>query len=155
MLLTLLSLLGGGLARILPEIFSAWKDYSDNKHELSMLQLQLDASDKLNNLKLQYAESQLDVQAHKALYESTIAPSTGNKFVDLCNSIVRPYTVFVLLTMYVVYKLVAWSVALKLINVDMPWFMIADRLYSEFDEMMLSSIISFYFVGRSFDKYKS
>lgn len=151
MLMTLLSLLGGGLARLVPEIFGLWKDYSDKKHELAMLQLQLDASEKLNLLKANLMESQFDVQAHQQLYNSLSTPITGNRIVDFLNAIVRPSVVTALMAIYISYKLLAWYVALHTNLAGIPWFVVASTLYSDYDEMLLSSIISFYFIGRTLD----
>lgn len=153
--MTILSLLGGGLARLLPEVFSLWKDYGDKKHELAMLQLQLDASEKLNLLKANLMESQLDVQAHQQLYSSLSIPTTGNKIVDFLNAIVRPSVVYVLLLLYTLYKLLSWAIIVHNPALTLsPWFIVSGSLFNDFDEMLLGSAISFFFVGRSFDKNK-
>ncbi len=76
MLLTLISMLGGGLMRLLPEIFNLFNKKTDNSHELAMLdrqiqleQLKADAAKEVAKTQAASAENIATIQAQAVLDE--------------------------------------------------------------------------------------
>ncbi len=175
MLSTLISLLGGGLLRALPEIVNFFHKKEDNAHELAMLDKQI----QLEQLQAQAKQQQIAAQglvdqnleqiktAHDALQAQF--QMLGDKFqtignrwvdginaltrsaVDVLNMLVRPATTYYFLAMFGAYKAALLKIALG--NTDV-WHAIL-QVYTPDDAAMLSGILSFWFVGRVFDKAKS
>lgn len=154
MLTTIFSLLGGGLLRALPEVIALWNKKTDNAHEYKMLDKQVEL-EKLRGVNQQQAiEAQGAVDQVLALMEANKAAVTGQmqkvgiKFVDALNFLVRPLVTYYFVGMYGLVKTVMlwaafhqpdrWSAVIACWTAD--------------DAAILSGILSFWFVGRVFDK---
>lgn len=154
MLMTLLSLFGGGLMRALPELIGLWNKKTDNSHELAMLDRQVElektrAGARMDEIKEQGNIDQVLslLDAQKAALQGQMQ-KTGIRFVDALNFLVRPLTTYYFLGMYGLVKLAMIVVALRAVD---PWVAII-QCWSMDDAAILSGILSFWFVGRVFDK---
>ncbi len=144
MFLSLLSMLGGGVLRLLPELLSYLNRRQDNQHELNMLSHQVELEKLRQTGVAQMADIQQAIQliqAHKEALSGQMQ-RTGFVVVDALNFLVRPIFAYWSLALYSVFKLSALSA---------QWPNIA-AVYSADDFALLSGICSFYFVGRVFDK---
>ncbi|MDO8414144.1 MAG: hypothetical protein Q7S51_10195 [Gallionellaceae bacterium] len=156
MLMTLLSLLGGGFMRLLPELIGLWNKKTDNAHELDMLEKQFQLEQTRASARAAEIAQQGDIDQVLALLASqkeALAGQmqlTGNKFVDALNMLVRPLTTYYFLALYGLVKLATIMIALQ--SVD-AWHAIL-QCWSVEDAAILSSILAFWFVGRVFDKKK-
>jgi len=156
-MLTLLAGLGGGLVRLLPEVFSWLNKKTDNAHELAMLDRQF-------QLEQTRAQARMDEIRYQGSVDETIAlldaqksalqgqmQKTGIRWVDAINFTVRPVTTYFLLILYGLSKLAMFAASLisggDLLSNTM-------LLYDNDDKAMLSSILAFYFVGRTIDRCK-
>lgn len=175
MILTLLSMLGGGAMRLLPEVFGLLNKKADNSHELAMLDKQL----QLEQLKAASEKAIAEVQAQATItaeeqkaQEDALQQqfqllgehfqTIGNKWidgfdalvrtlVDVLNMLVRPLTTYYFLLMFGAYKAALLNSALAAgANV---WQSIL-QVYTPNDQDMLAGILAFWFVGRVFDKQK-
>lgn len=154
MLMTLLSMFGGGLMRLLPEILGFLNKKTDNAHELAMLekQFQLEqtrAAARLDEIRVQGDVDQtialLDVQREALKGQMQ---KTGIRFVDALNFLVRPVTTYFFLSMYGIVKLATLVIAVRQAD---AWTAIV-TVWTPDDATILAGILTFYFVGRSFDK---
>lgn len=155
MLASLLSLLGGGLMRLLPELVSLWNKKTDNAHELAMLDRQFE----LEKQRSADDRARAEIYARSALetgYLETQAVAlegqmqrTGIRKVDILNFLVRPIVTYYLLVMYGLFKLGNFAVALQ--HGAGKWEAIL-QVYTPEDFNLLSGVIAFWFVGRVFDK---
>ena len=156
MLMTFISMFGGGILRILPEIIGLFGKGIDNSHELAMLVAQTELE------KLQAADKQA-LAVTQGTIDQTLAAMTlqgealkgqmqlsGIKFVDALNMLVRPLVTYYFLILFGIYKAAMLSVAL--VNQDV-WHAIL-QVYTADDAAMLSGILAFWFVGRVFEKSK-
>jgi hypothetical protein len=154
MLTSLLSLLGGGLMRCLPELIGFFNKKADNAHELAMLEKQIEL-EKLS------AADKLAASAQQGAMEQAIAAMTaqgealkgqmqltGIRFVDALNMLVRPITTYYFLAMFGIYKA---SLLMAAVQQTSMWQAIIS-VYTADDAAMLSGILSFWFVGRVFEK---
>ena len=154
MLTTLLSLLGGGFMRILPELVSLWNRKTDNEHELAMLDKQAELEKTRAAARMDEITTQGDISqtlalldAQKTALEGQMKP-LGIWWVDALNFLVRPLTTYYFLGMYGLVKVSMVVVALR--GVD-AWSAII-QCWSVEDAAILAGILSFWFVGRVFDK---
>ena len=156
MLMTLLSLFGGGLMRALPEFVGLWNKKTDNAHELAMLDRQVELEKTRAGARMDEIKEQGNINQVLALLDAQKAALTGQmqpvgiRWVDALNFLVRPLTTYYFLGMYGLVKLAMIVVALRAVD---PWLAII-QCWSADDAAILSGILSFWFVGRVFDKKK-
>jgi beta-xylosidase len=154
MLLTILSMLGGGFMRLLPELLTFLNKKTDNAHELAMLDRQFELEDRRAAARVQQIEVQGNIDHMLALLDAQKAALSGQmqkvgiRWVDAANFAVRPLTTYFFLAMYGVVKLATLVVAMR--NTD-PWLAVL-QVWSADDAAILAGILAFWFVGRVFDK---
>ena len=157
MILTLLSMFGGGLMRIVPELVTIFNKKQDNKHELDMLdrQIQLEqyrAEHKRQEIvitgDINEALAVLDAQKEAVKGQMQL---TGMKWVDALNFLVRPLTTYYVLTLYGLAKIAMFSVA---ISTGITGWESILMIYGDDDKSILAGILAFWFVGRVLDKRK-
>ena len=156
-MLTLLSLLGGGLLRILPELLQFLNRKTDNKHELDMFdrQIQLESFQSANRreeivINGSFEETLAVLDAQKTALKSQMQV-TGIRFVDALNFLVRPLTTYYMLAIYGLSKL---AMAIVAYHAGVDAWVVISSLYNDDDKSILMGILSFWFVGRVFDKKK-
>lgn len=154
MFTTLLSLLGGGLLRALPEFIALWNKKTDNDHEARMLDKQVELEKQRGANQQQAIESQGTVDQVLALMDANKAAVTGQmqkvgiKFVDALNFLVRPLVTYYFVGLYGLIKAAMLYVA---IHQPDPWAAVI-ACWTADDAAILAGILSFWFVGRVFDK---
>ena len=154
MLMTLLSLFGGGLMRALPEFVALWNKKTDNAHELAMLDRQAELEKTRASARHDDIVTQGGIDEMLALLDAQKSALAGQmqkvgiKWVDALNFLVRPLTTYYFLGMYGLVKLSMIVVALRAVD---PWVAII-QCWSADDAAILSGILAFWFVGRVFDK---
>ena len=156
MLLSLLSMMGGGVFRLLPEILKLFTAKQDAEHEYRMtqLQMQIDQARAAQNLDLVHAQGAIaaDTAEMSAMVEALKAQAvpSGIKWVDALSSSVRPVlTYWWCLFLYTTAKGVAIVVAFQQ---HQPLAAFAAMLVTEFDTAIIGSIFAFWFVDRSIRK---
>lgn len=158
MILTLLSMLGGGLMRLLPEVFAFLNKKTDNAHELAMMDKQAELEKTRSAMRREEIETQgqvdFNIEELHALGEALKGQMqvTGNSVVDTLNFLVRPVTTYFFLCMYALAKIAMFVVAMKS-GLD-TWETVL-KIYDDEDRSILAGILSFWFLGRVFDKAKS
>lgn len=154
MLMTLLSLFGGGLMRALPEVIGLWNKKTDNAHELAMLDRQAELEKTRAGARMDEIREQGDIDQMLALLDAQKSALTGQmqkvgiKWVDALNFLVRPLTTYYFLGLYGLVKLATIIIAVRTTD---PWVAII-QCWTADDAAILAGILSFWFVGRVFDK---
>ena len=157
MLLSILSALGGGLLRLLPEILTLLNKKTDNSHELAMFdkQLQMEQLRAANRQNEIISQGDIDVSIATLNAQSSALQGqmqkTGIRIVDVSNFLVRPIVTYNLLALYMLHK-IAGAVILYASGTTLPSVFV--QIYTDEDMAMLWGILSFWFVGRVFDKRK-
>ena len=139
LLITILGSLGGTLTRLLPEIIKFVNKYIDNKHELAMLE----KTNEIEKLKIDSKIEMIDKVPQDTFVSSAFNIESKSKKMDIVNALVRPYTTYILLTLYC---------AIKIIYFILNPTAALTVLWSPEDMAMLSGILSFWFLGRVLDK---
>lgn len=154
MLMTLLSMFGGGLMRALPEFVALWNKKTDNAHELAMLDRQAELEKTRAAARMDEIVTQGGIDQTIALLDAQKAALSGQmqkvgiKWVDALNFLVRPLTTYYFLGLYGLVKLSMIVVALRAVD---PWVALI-QCWSADDAAILSGILAFWFVGRVWDK---
>lgn len=148
-MIELLAALGGGLLRLAPEVLK-WLDRKDErKHELEML----DRSNK-QALDIENARglTMMDEGAMNAFVEAvkSAGTPTGVRWVDALNASVRGAITYWLLLLYSAAKGASFWLA---VQASTPALVALAAVYTEADAGLFSGVISFWFVGRVWDRY--
>lgn len=154
MLMTLLSMFGGGLMRLLPEVLNFLNKKTDNAHELAMLDKQFQLEQFRATSRMEEVRFQGDVDQTLALLDAqkvalqSQMQKTGIRWVDALNFLVRPLTTYYFLGFYGLVKIAILVTAMQLTD---TWGAIL-QIWTNDDAAILSGILAFWFVGRVFDK---
>ncbi len=156
MIETLLGTALGGVFRMAPEVLK-WLDRKDErKHELNMLdkqieadRLKLDASQKLAETQ---ADERITLADLQAMIEATKAQAvqTGVKWVDALSSLMRPTITFWWVIVLYTGALVAQF--LVLVQQGDSGVQAILRLWGPDERAIVASIVAFWFVDRSLRK---
>lgn len=127
--------------RLSPELFKIWHKVLDDKHELAMLHESSKTSENTRE-----DRSSPTPPVDKGIIDSIVSvwnTPSGNKRVDTTNQLVRPYTVYILLSTFVLVKIIYFwcNPHASLLT-----------LWSKDDQMLLSGVLNFFFLNRVFDK---
>lgn len=157
MLLTLLSLAGGGFMRLLPEFFALINKRTDNQHELAMLDKQAElektrASARQEEITTQgnFADMLAVLDAQKEALKGQMQ-LTNIRIVDALNFLVRPAVTYFIVLMYALAKVAMFAIAMR--SGLGGWDAIL-KVYDENDRAILAGILAYWFVGRDFSKQK-
>ena len=129
----ILGLIGGAI----PEIVKTIRDWSDKKHEIELLKLQMQYEQKTHEFKLEEIQTSADVAEAEAVYRYAEPKVTGNRILDgITNflvSSVRPVITYAITSLYAYYKIVTQNYE-----------------WTEFDQELMMGIMFFWFSGRAF-----
>lgn len=146
-MITLLASITGFISSIFPEILKSVNDRVDKKHELSILekQIELQKANLSNRLEeIAYASEAFE---SKALYNTY---NSGVTWVDALNATVRPVLAYSFFFLYTAMKYLQFH----LHDPSLPIGIFLDILWTSEDQAIFAGIISFYFGQRAISKLK-
>lgn len=151
---TLLSGAGGAALRFAPELLKFFDRKNERAHELALQANQIEI------LRMQQDGKIAEIGAEGAQQIATTTAQTfleamrgqmqltGSKLVDGLNMLVRPVTTYYILLLWGAKKIAEiWIAAQSTGALDA-----LIRTWTEADQAMLTGVLSFWFVGRVFDK---
>ena len=139
-MITLLGSLLGFISSTFPDLLKLFRDASDKKHEITLLQMQMDFQVQGHQERLEEINTNADIAESEALYKTY---TTGISWVDALNGTVRPVIAYSFFILYAAVKIMHYSA-------DLPWL-----LWTEDDQAIFAGIISFYFGQRAMSKLRS
>lgn len=152
----LLGSLFGGLFRLAPEILKYFDKKHERAHELSMFTIQTELEKMRGEFRMEekYVEhSVTQLEAIKeAFKEQADTAKSSYKWVAALSALVRPMITYVLFGMYICIKIAVMSYAM---SSGADWQTIVTSNWGTDDFAMLNMILTFWFVGRSIEKYKA
>jgi hypothetical protein len=144
-MLTLLASLGGLLSSFIPQVFDVYKDKRDKKHELVILEKQVEAQ------KLGAAQRLEEITIQSNTTETVELMKTYNvgiKWVDALNGTVRPVVAYGFFLLFATIKIMIFLSLPETFTVEQ----IQQVLWQEEDQAIFAAVISFYFGQRSMNK---
>lgn len=155
MLESLLGSLFGGLFRLAPEFFKLLDRKNERDHELNMFRLQTDLEKQRGTFTLEekyvdHSTAALDA-IQEAFREQSATASTSYKWVAAASALVRPGITYVLFGLYVAVKVTAIAYSL---HSGASWVEVTKTHWTTEDFALLNLVITFWFVGRSIEKYQ-
>lgn len=144
-MVTLLASIVGFIGSVLPEIVKYFKDMNDKKHELAILEKQIEYSKSSANRSLEEIHISRDILEQASLYSTY---KTEISWVDAVNGLVRPVLAYSFFVMYITVKYMQY----KAISVSAILIEYIEVIWSLDDQAIFAGIISFYYGQRTFQK---
>jgi hypothetical protein len=144
MLSLLGSLLGFGTS-VIPMIMNYFQDKQDKKHELSLMDKQLEQQIQIGNQKLDMVHVEADIRETEALLksQSSLNRQSSQWITDLAAS-VRPFITYLL---FIEFMVLTFLLAFGYINNEMYALIWSDEIMA-----LWAAVISFWFGSRSFNR---
>ena len=144
----------GGIMRLAPEVIKFFNSKADNDHEYRMYQLQTELVKVKGEFAVEekyvdYSVAQLGALS-EAYKEQASAVSKASQWVANASAMVRPGITYAVFSLYAVFKI---SAVVLGISTGQPWIDVFG-VWGMDDMAMLNMIISYWFVGRSLEKYR-
>jgi len=151
----LLGSIFGGLFRLAPEVLKFLDKKNERQHELSMFQLQTDLEKMRGEFRMEekyvdYSIQQMDT-IKAAFQEQAETAKAAGWFVAAISALVRPGITWALFFMYASVKAAALVIAFK---TGADWTEVISKCWDEDDFGVFTMCITFWFVGRSVEKYQ-
>ncbi len=158
-MIELLSLVFGGVLRLVPEFLKLKNAAAEQAHELRMTQLQLEIDKARAQQQIDLAHVQASIAADQAEMAAMVAAlkaqgqRSGVKWIDGLSSSVRPVlTYWWCMVLYTAGKAIVIAVALQ---GNATLASLAPLVVTEFDRSIIASIFSFWFVDRALRRGKA
>ena len=150
----LLGSIFGGIFRLAPEVLKFLDKKNERQHELSMFQLQTDLEKLRGEFKMEekyvdYSISQMDT-IKEAFKEQTQTAKEAGWLASIITAITRPGLTWIAFGVYVAVKAAGLTIAFQ---TNANWAEVLTKSYDEDDFAMLNMMLTFWFVGRSIEKY--
>ena len=153
MLETLLGGVFGGLLRLAPEVLKLFDRANERKHELALLGAEMEFAKIKGEIAMRQVEAamvseELDAigEAFKEQSKTSIA---AGWFVAAVSALVRPIITYMFVGVYFLVKLAAYLLALEQGG---HWKEVIHSVWTQDDVTILFMIISFWFVGRVWER---
>ena len=150
----LLGSIFGGLFRLAPEVLKFLDKKNERAHELSMFQLQTDLEKMRGEFRMEekyvdYSIQQMDT-IKEAFKEQAQTAKEAGWFASFITAVTRPGLTWVAFGVYVAVKAAGLTIAFQ---TNANWAEVLTKSYDEDDFAMLNMMLTFWFVGRSIEKY--
>lgn len=146
----------GGLFRLAPEALKFFDRANERKHEVKLLELQIEHAKTQMDHAVKVAEYQIEAKEMDAmgiaLEEQGRTSRAAGKFIAAISALVRPVVTYAFVTAYFAVKVAAYLLAL---DQQGDWKLVLTNMWNKDDMAMLSLILTFWFVGRVMDRRKN
>lgn len=145
----------GGLFRMAPEVIKWLDRKNEREHELKMVQAEMEFAKIRGEIAMREAEArmtvaELDAMA-EALKEQGQTARAAGKFVAAVSALVRPMVTYWFVVLYSAVKVIGMAMA---IQAGGDWKQVVVTSWSQDDQAMLMLVLTFWFVGRVWERNK-
>jgi len=151
-MLTLLGSLLGFISSTFPDLLKLWQDKQDRKHELQILDRQMEQMRLGHNQRLDEIAINADVSQSLALYKHDSQPS-GVTWVDGLRASVRPVITYGFFILFAWVKLSAVVLLMNQGGLSINEALI--QIWGAETQALFAGILSFWFGSRSLAKRRS
>lgn len=153
MLEALFGSLLGGVFRLAPEVLKWLDRKGDRAHELLMLKAEMDFAKIRGEIAMKQTEAVMTVAElgamEEAYKEQAKTATAAGWFVAALSALVRPVVTYAFVVTYFLVKVAAYVLALEQGG---EWKMLLVSMWTQEDMAMLMLILTFWFVGRVYEK---
>lgn len=145
----------GGAFRLVPEFLKAFDRKNERGHELLMLEAEMKfagmrAEQEMRKIDAAMTMAEVDAIG-KAITEQGQTARAAGWFVAGISALVRPLVTYWFVTMYSAVKIVSMQMA---VAAGAPWREVLVNSWTVDDMSMLTMILTFWFIGRVFERTK-
>ena len=144
-MITLLASIAGFITSFIPELIKYFKDINDKKHELDILERQIQFNATNTSRAIQEIQISQDIQEQASLYSTY---KTEIKWVDTLNGSVRPVLAYCFFLLYMGVKYLQYEA----ISSSAHAIEYLEVIWNVDDQAIFAGIISFYYGHRTFRK---
>lgn len=156
MLETLFGGVLGGVFRLAPELIKIFDRKSERAHELAMLNAEMDFAKVRGEIAMRQTEAVMTVaeldSVTEAIKEQGQTARAAGKIVSAISALVRPIVTYAFVITYFLVKLASYLLALEQGG---DWKSVLVTMWNKDDMAILTLILTFWFVGRVWDRQKS
>lgn len=153
MLETLLGGVFGGVLRLAPEVFKLFDRANERKHELAMLNAEMEFAKVRGEIAMRQTEAQMTMAEMDAMSEAFkeqgATAAAAGKIIAGISALVRPMITYAFVSAYFLVKFAAYMLAIEQIG---NWKEVLVSIWTQDDATIMFMIISFWFVGRTLDR---
>ncbi|MBX2807865.1 MAG: hypothetical protein KTR20_04460 [Cellvibrionaceae bacterium] len=147
-MLTLFGSLLGFLSSAFPDVLKLWRDRADRKHELAILDRQMEAQRQGHTQRLAEIEVQADIAESQALYTHASQPS-GVLWVEALRASVRPVITYAFFILFATVKIAA---LLQLLDQGVGFTNGLIAIWDAETQALFAAVMSFWFGQRALQK---
>ena len=153
MLETLLGGVFGGILRLAPEVFKLFDRANERKHELAMLNAEMEFAKVRGEIAMRQTEAQMTMAEMDAMSEAFkeqgATAAAAGKIIAGISALVRPGITYAFVSAYFLVKFAMFELAMVQGG---NWKEVLVSLWTQDDATIMFMIISFWFVGRVYDR---
>lgn len=150
-MIALISGLLGFLTSTFPDLLKLYKDKKDREHELSIMKFQAQLQAQGHTERMEEINVNADIAEINALAVRGEV-HTGVAWVDALNGTVRPIICYCFFLMFSMAKIMAFVALSRYPSV--PAAVYIETLWGMEDQAIFSTILGFYFGGRTMQKFR-
>ena len=143
----------GGLLRLAPEALKFFDAKNERKHELAMLEAEGRIAKEKAEAAVRETEARMTIAEldaiGEALKEQGSTAQAAGKIVAGISALVRPFVTYLFVIAYATVKIAAFILAL---DQGGEWKAVLTSMWGEDDMAVLNMILSFWFVGRVYER---
>lgn len=143
----------GGLLRLAPEALKFFDAKNERKHELAMLEAEGRIAKEKAEAAMRETEARMTIAEldaiGEALKEQGSTAQAAGKIVAGISALVRPFVTYLFVIAYATVKIAAFVLAL---DQGGEWKAVLTSMWGEDDMAVLNMILSFWFVGRVYER---
>ncbi len=141
------------MLRLAPEVFKLFDKKNERDHELRMVQAEMEFAKIRGEIAMRQVEAQMtmaemDAMAQAFKEQSETAKNAG-WFVSAISALVRPTVTYAFLALYAAVKIAAFLIAM---DQNGNWKEVLVTMWGADDLAVFNMIISFWFVGRVYER---
>jgi len=148
-MLTLLGSLLGFISCVFPDLLRLWQDHQDRKHELAILDRQMEQMRLCHAQRLEEIAVEADIAESKALYRHDSRPS-GVKWVDGLRASVRPVITYAFFLLFTTVKTAALYVLVS--EKGLSVIQALPQIWDPETQALFAAVMSFWFGQRALAK---
>jgi len=148
-MLTLLGSLLGFISSAFPDLLRLWQDHQDRKHELAILDRQMEQMRMGHAQRLEEIAVEADIAESQALYRHDSRPS-GVKWVDGLRASVRPVITYAFFLLFTTVKTAALYVLVN--EQGLSIIQALPKIWDPETQTLFAAVMSFWFGQRALAK---
>lgn len=146
---TLVGSILGFLGSAFPEIIKIFQERQDKKHELAIMDRQIEMAQQGHTQRLEEIQSQADIAESRALYRHA-SQSSNVAWVEALRASVRPILTYAFFLLFATVKVAALTIFITHEDADIATALI--QIWDSETAALFAAIISFWFGQRALTK---